>query len=107
MPKVRSPSPIVPLEATQGRSPLDQPGTGVDFPVGRNPLRLDSPCDLSVKPRFLAAWVGPHGYLSGAALSPPALIRRQLRPKDSLLPDKEVEVLALPEPFPHSSPTLT
>src|SRR5262245_30061871 len=69
-------------------SRLGQPGTGVDFPVGRNPLRLDSPCDLSVKPRLLAAWVGPHGYISGAALSPPALIHRQLRPKDLLLPDK-------------------
>jgi len=87
---VRRP-PLCFVTATQGRGPcsrLGQPGTGVDFPVGRNPLRLDSLCDLSVKPRFLAAWVGPHGYLSGAAISPPVFIRRQLRPKDSLLSDK-------------------
>ncbi|MCE9562095.1 MAG: hypothetical protein K8U57_08575, partial [Planctomycetes bacterium] len=43
---------------------------------------------------------------SGAAISPRAIIRQQLRPKDSLLPDKRVEVLALREPFPHSSSTL-
>jgi hypothetical protein len=44
--------------------------TGVGFPEGRNPLRLNSPCCLFAKLRILAACVAPHGYLSGPALSP-------------------------------------
>ena len=104
--------PLSPIrrEATQGRGScrrLNQPGTGVPFPVGLNPLRLNSPCDSSAKPRILAACVAPHGYLSGAAVSPRVCIRPQLRPNDSppactggggtggVLP-----------PFPHSTVTL-
>jgi hypothetical protein len=65
---------------------------------------------LTMRPLSQAPLLGrlcrPHGYLSGAALSPPTIIRRQLRPKDSLLPGKEAEVLALRGPFPHSSAML-
>src|SRR5262249_29845651 len=65
---------------------------------------------LTLRPLSQAPLLGrrcrPHGYLSGAAISPPVRIHRQLRPKDSLLPVKEAEVLTLQEPFPHSSTRL-
>jgi hypothetical protein len=95
------------VSATQGRGLLSfgQPGAGVTFPVGPNTLQVDSPCNLSVKPRLLAACVGPHGYISGAAFSPRAIIRQQLRPKDSLPACTGVEVLVR-RPFPHSTITL-
>src|SRR5262245_56546740 len=57
-------------------------GRGHRFPWV-DPLRWDSPCYLFVKPGFWAACIAPHPYLSGAAVSPPASIRRQLRPKDA------------------------
>ena len=58
-------------------------GQGVRFPVGPNPLRLNSPCHLFVKPGFLAVCFAPHQYLLGAAFLPPVCIRWQLRPKDA------------------------
>src|SRR5262245_28432126 len=57
-------------------------GRGQRFPWV-DPLRWDSPCYRFVKPGFWAACIAPHPYLSGAAISPPASIRRQLRPKDA------------------------
>src|SRR5437764_419705 len=73
------------VTATQGRGlqVFGQPGTGALFPVGLIPLHLDSPCNLSAKPRFLVACVGPHGYISGTAISPLTIISQQLRPKGS------------------------
>ena len=44
---------------------LNQPETGVTFPVGLNPLRLDSPCDLLVKPGLLATCRSPHRAFQG------------------------------------------
>jgi hypothetical protein len=49
-------------------------------PVGRNSLRLDSPCYFLAKPRLLTVCIASHGDLSGAALSPPVGIHRTLRP---------------------------
>jgi hypothetical protein len=66
--RVRSPSPAVLRHSYAGSWPthvFGQPGTGVTFPVGPNPLQVDSPCNLSVKPRLLAACVGPHGTFQG------------------------------------------
>jgi hypothetical protein len=56
---------------------------GGHFPVGLNPLRLHSPCDLLAKPGLLAACIAPHPYLSGPAISPPVCIHRTLRPNGS------------------------
>src|SRR5215472_8779787 len=61
----------------------DDCGEGRRFSVGQNPLRLNSPCLPFVKPGVLAVCLAPHQYLSGAALSPPACIYRQLRPNDA------------------------
>src|ERR671914_247684 len=36
--------------------------TGGEFPVGLNSLHLNSPCNLLVKPDFLAACISPHQY---------------------------------------------
>ena len=60
-----------------------QPRKGDAFPEGLNPLCLLTLGSLS------QAWpLGslrlPHQHLSGAALSPPVCIRRQLRPNDSV-----------------------
>src|SRR5262245_65681092 len=74
-------------------------GRGQRFPWV-DPLRWDSPCYLFVKPGFLAACIAPHPYVSGAAVSPPASIRRQLRPKDA--PPACTGGGATEEPFAHS-----
>src|SRR4051794_32164033 len=65
------------------RSLIMQDGTGGQFPVGLNSLRLHSPCYLTVKPGVLAACIAPHRYLSRPAISPPPCIRRALRSNDS------------------------
>src|SRR2546426_5017006 len=59
--------------------------TGGHFPVGQNPLCLNSPCYLSVKPGILAVCIAPHQYLSGPAISPQVCICLTLRPIDSSL----------------------
>jgi hypothetical protein len=52
-------------------------------PVGRNSLRLDSPCYFLAQPRLLTVGIASHGSLSGAALSPPVCLHRTRRPNGS------------------------
>jgi hypothetical protein len=47
---------------------------------------LNSPCFLFIKRGLLAAYVAPHRYLSGAAVSPLTSICQQLRPNDASPP---------------------
>jgi hypothetical protein len=67
--------------ATPGYAAYDVAGGA--FPVGENPLRVNSPGDLSAKPGFLAVCIAPHRYLSGPALSPQECILLTRRPKGS------------------------
>jgi len=52
----------------------------VPFPEGRNPLRLNSPYDLSAKPGISAVCLAPHQYLSGACCSQEPSVRPCLAP---------------------------
>src|SRR5262249_25218469 len=101
----RSPPPLVPGGYTGSWSAGPTGGGGV-LSRRLKPASLR----LTMRPLSQAPLLGrrcrPHGYLSGAAISPPVRIHRQLCPKDSLLPVKEAEVLTLQEPFPHSSTRL-
>jgi hypothetical protein len=56
---------------------------GGAFPAGAHPLRVNSPCDLSAKPGFLAVCIAPHRYRSGPAVSPQECILLTRRPKGS------------------------
>ena len=77
VPSVGQPSPCVLSRRASGVitfPPLTVPSgqgieTGGPFPVGQNPLRLNSPYDPSAKPRVLVACLAPHEYLSGACCS--------------------------------------
>src|SRR5262249_58511165 len=101
----RSPPPLVPGGYTGSWSAGPTGGGGV-LSRRLKPASLR----LTLRPLSQAPLLGrrcrPHGYLSGAAISPPVRIHRQLRPKDSLLPVKEAEVVTFQEPFPHSSTRL-
>ena len=59
---------------------------GATFPVGRNPLRLDSPCGLSAKPGILVVCLAPHPYLSGACCSQGPSVQSCLAPTAHRLP---------------------
>jgi hypothetical protein len=60
---------------------LGQPETGGSFPQVETRFVLLTMRFLSQAPR-LGGLCPPHGYLSGAAVSPQVCIRPQLRPKD-------------------------
>jgi hypothetical protein len=60
--------------------------TGASFPVGRNPLRVNSPYDLSAKPGLLVVCLAPHPYLSGACCSQEPSVRSCLAPTAHRLP---------------------
>jgi hypothetical protein len=84
-------SPVTSLGRPFGRGccPIGQGiETGGKFPVGQNPLRLDSPYDFSAKPGLLAACLMPHRYLSGACGSRGRASLPRLAPTAHWLPDK-------------------
>lgn len=82
---------------THTRCPIGQGiETGVKFPVGRNPLRLDSPYDLSAKRGLLAACLAPHRYLSGACCSRRPNVRPRLAPTAHGVPVHPKEISLIP-----------
>jgi hypothetical protein len=60
--------------------------TGGPFPVGQNPLRVNSPYGPSAKPGVLAACLAPHRYLSGACCSREQSVLSRLAPTAHRLP---------------------
>ena len=70
--------------------------TGVPFPVGRNPLRFDSPYALSAKPRILTACLASHGYLSGACCSQMWSVPHRLAPTAHEIPVYPKESYLIP-----------
>jgi hypothetical protein len=92
----RSVKPLLP-RFTHTRCPIGQGlETGAKFPVGRNPLRLDSPYDLSAKRGLLAACLAPHRYLSGACYSQEPSVPSCLAPTAHGVPAHPKEISLIP-----------
>jgi hypothetical protein len=70
--------------------------TGVWFPVGRNPLRSDSPYALSAKRGILVACLAPHRYLSGACYSREWSVPSRLTPTAHRVPVHPREIPLIP-----------
>jgi hypothetical protein len=97
--RLRSPRSVKPLlpRFTHTRCPIGQGlETGAKFPVGRNPLCLDSPYDLSAKRGLLAACLAPHRYLSGACCSQIPSVRSCLAPTAHGVPVHPREISLIP-----------
>jgi hypothetical protein len=79
-----------------------QPGKGAAFPEGQDPLRLNSPCDLLAKPRFLGVCVSRTSTFQGQLFHHRFASTGSYAPTARCLPVQAPGVRAL-RPFPHST----